>query len=186
MAQNEEQQLPLEASSLDPDLAHPIPTGNNAASAARDSRRDIYVGLGPSFTAIADREELERLYFSHFHPHWPLLDEDLFMSAPQMPELVVSILIAGLWMIPTREARREARRQHDTIMKDIERKLVRTHRLNPVERSCNNLTRLQCSSMSNPRIPFRVLRQTVYHISKHFSCRSLSPLTEALNSSLIP
>jgi hypothetical protein len=98
-----------------------------SAAAASGLRNDIYEGLGSSFTAVASREELERLYFCHFHPHWPLLDEASFTEVPQIRELVTSVLVAGLWMVPTRSARLEARRRHDILMQEVVRRLVCTH-----------------------------------------------------------
>ncbi|KAI1374561.1 hypothetical protein F4677DRAFT_425427 [Hypoxylon crocopeplum] len=126
-APNEERQQPSSqaGANLEPDFSLPVLTLDSLATAASDLRDNIYKGLGPSFTAIADREELERLYFRHFHPHWPLLDEDSFMNAPQLPELVAAVLVAGLWMVPTRAARLEAKSQHDILMQDDTRRLLK-------------------------------------------------------------
>ncbi|KAI1140604.1 hypothetical protein F5Y05DRAFT_374157 [Hypoxylon sp. FL0543] len=125
-ASNEEQRPSLEA----PTNPEPDPGSlrtvriDGPITAASSLRNDIYKGLGPGLAAIADREELERLYFHHFHPHWPLLDEDLFMNAPQPPELVAAVLVAGLWMVSTDPGRPEASNQHDALMQEVTRTLL--------------------------------------------------------------
>ncbi|KAI0126963.1 hypothetical protein BJ170DRAFT_425181 [Xylariales sp. AK1849] len=123
-APSAEQQPSVEAPSLEPDPSHSAHTLVGVASAAHDSRNDIYGGLGSSLTSIASREELERLYFCQFHPHWPLLDEESYMNVPQVPELVAAVLIAGLWMVPSREARHEAKCRHNLMMQEITRRLL--------------------------------------------------------------
>ena len=126
-APNEEQDHPSKAANPEPDRVQSIRALDSVATAASDLRDGVYESLGPSLTAIASREELERLYFLHFHPHWSLLDEDSFRNMPQIPELVAAVLVAGLWMIPTRDARLEARSQHDILMQEVTKRLVCTH-----------------------------------------------------------
>lgn len=125
-APNEEQDHPSKAANPEPDRVQSIRALDSVATAAFDLRDGVYESLGPSLTAIASREELERLYFLHFHPHWSLLDEDSFRNMPQIPELVAAVLVAGLWMIPTRDARLEARSQHDILMQEVTKRLVCT------------------------------------------------------------
>ncbi|KAI0842317.1 hypothetical protein F5Y06DRAFT_257289 [Hypoxylon sp. FL0890] len=128
---NEERQPPFSKAAAnlepepDPTSLQPVLTIDSLATAASRLRNEIYERLGPSLAAIARREELERVYFHHFHPHWPLLDRDMFMNSQQLPELVAAVLIAGLWMIPTSAARLEASSQHDILMQEVTKRLLK-------------------------------------------------------------
>ncbi|KAI6086336.1 hypothetical protein F4821DRAFT_238524 [Hypoxylon rubiginosum] len=95
-----------------------VPAVDSSVTGISGLRNAIYEGLGLG-PGIASREELERAYFRDFHPHWPLLDDDTFKKAPQLPDLITAVLIAGLWMVPTRAARKEAITLHDTLMQKV-------------------------------------------------------------------
>lgn len=73
---------------------------------------------------IATREELEELYFQDFQSHWPLVDKETYLQTPQPDMLVAAVLVAGLWMSPSPEARVEADAQHDTLLLDLTKRLV--------------------------------------------------------------
>lgn len=72
-----------------------------------------------------NRRQLEELYFRKFHPHWPILHLQTFQNSAQPPTLSIAVLIAGLWMTGSPQAMREAKGHHDTILTELNRKLVR-------------------------------------------------------------
>ncbi|KAJ5939433.1 hypothetical protein N7466_002567 [Penicillium verhagenii] len=73
----------------------------------------------------ANRSQLEELYFSKFHPHWPILHHQTFQNSAQIPTLSIAVLLAGLWMVGDPRARDEAKLYHDTILNGLDRKLVK-------------------------------------------------------------
>ena len=68
-----------------------------------------------------DREQLKQLYFSDFHPHWPFLHRD---TNPQPDILMNTVMIAGLWMVGTAQAKRLAEEHHDRLSSLVCKKLV--------------------------------------------------------------
>ncbi|KAM0280459.1 hypothetical protein ACHAQH_004038 [Verticillium albo-atrum] len=64
-----------------------------------------------------DRAELQSLYFSKFHTEWPILDKDDFYNTPQSPSLVQSVLVIGLFMKDTPEAKTLALKYHEVLIK---------------------------------------------------------------------
>ncbi|EEY17468.1 predicted protein [Verticillium alfalfae VaMs.102] len=64
-----------------------------------------------------DRVELQNLYFTEFHKEWPILDKDDFYHSPQPPSLVLSVLVVGMYMKGTPEAKAMALKYHEVLIK---------------------------------------------------------------------
>ncbi|RNJ60415.1 hypothetical protein D7B24_008106 [Verticillium nonalfalfae] len=64
-----------------------------------------------------DRVELQNLYFTEFHKEWPILDKDDFYHTPQPPSLVLSVLVVGMYMKGTPEAKAMALKYHEVLIK---------------------------------------------------------------------
>ncbi|RSL75149.1 hypothetical protein CEP51_011136 [Fusarium floridanum] len=75
----------------------------------------------------SSRSELEKAYFLHFHPHWPLLHKKAFFQSQSYPELTAAILTAGLWVLGTPETRDKARFYHDALLKVLDAQLFKFH-----------------------------------------------------------
>ncbi|KAL6408282.1 hypothetical protein AUP68_08138 [Ilyonectria robusta] len=73
-----------------------------------------------SLLEATNRSELLALYFSDFHPHWPVLHEKSFRGSPQPPKLMVAVLVTGLWMLKTPEAQAKATSYHDALLEELE------------------------------------------------------------------
>jgi hypothetical protein len=93
-------------------------------STAQTGHLDLSSHSSAQLLQAANRAQLQELYFSEFHPHWPLLHKDTFQSTPQPPGLVQVVLLIGLWMVNTDEARTQAASYHDTLLRDLESHLV--------------------------------------------------------------
>ncbi|OQE45060.1 hypothetical protein PENCOP_c002G05151 [Penicillium coprophilum] len=52
------------------------------------------------------------LYFSHFHQHWPILHRHTFSIPDEPPLLLQAVLMIGLWVSGSPEARQDARDLH--------------------------------------------------------------------------
>ncbi|KAI1260052.1 hypothetical protein F5Y18DRAFT_407283 [Xylariaceae sp. FL1019] len=75
----------------------------------------LLIELGEEIVHASNRRLLEQLYFSHFHPHWPILHQYTFQNAAPPDELRHAVLVAGLWTIDTAEARQLAESCHDML-----------------------------------------------------------------------
>lgn len=73
-----------------------------------------------SLLEASNRSELLALYFSDFHPHWPVLHEKSFRDLPQPPKLMVAVLVTGLWMLKTPEAQAKATSYHNALLEELE------------------------------------------------------------------
>ncbi|KAM0324829.1 hypothetical protein ACHAQA_007795 [Verticillium albo-atrum] len=65
----------------------------------------------------SNRAELQDLYFSKFNTTWPLLDRDDFYNSPQPSSLVDSVLVVGMYMKGTPEAKALAMECHEVLIK---------------------------------------------------------------------
>ncbi|KAL4993371.1 Isochorismatase family-domain-containing protein [Aspergillus recurvatus] len=83
---------------------------DSSASQANPSRQqdekrqveDNNPNLGPGLASAepVDRAKTQRwvdLYFTHFHPHWPILHRGTFDIAHEPPFLVQAVVMVGLW-----------------------------------------------------------------------------------------
>lgn len=77
-----------------------------------------------SLLEATNRSELLALYFSDFHPHWPVLHEKSFRDLPQPSKLMVAVLVTGLWMLKTPEAQAKAISYHDVLLEELEEDMV--------------------------------------------------------------
>ncbi|KAH9894581.1 hypothetical protein F4778DRAFT_279951 [Xylariomycetidae sp. FL2044] len=93
-------------------------SNSNSSTSTSASASNSNSNSSSILVEISNKQELRRAYLSNFHPHWPLLDEDVF-KLPQIPTLADAILIAGLWMIPRHDARREARAHHHRLIQEL-------------------------------------------------------------------
>ncbi|CRK29226.1 hypothetical protein BN1708_004902, partial [Verticillium longisporum] len=64
-----------------------------------------------------NRVELQNLYFTKFHTDWPILDKEDFYHTPQPPSLVLSVLVVGMYMKGTPEAKAMALKYHQVLIK---------------------------------------------------------------------
>ncbi|KAI0594880.1 hypothetical protein F4775DRAFT_571704 [Biscogniauxia sp. FL1348] len=67
--------------------------------------------------------QLQDLYFSDLHPHWPILHRHTFLNTPQPPGLVQIVAIAGLWILNDVESRAQARQYHNWLLGYMEKRL---------------------------------------------------------------
>ncbi|KAL4977919.1 hypothetical protein BDW66DRAFT_131324 [Aspergillus desertorum] len=55
------------------------------------------------------------LYFTHFHPHWPILHRGTFDIAHEPPFLVQAVVMVGLWISETPRGKRAATELYDQL-----------------------------------------------------------------------
>lgn len=65
-------------------------------------------------------------YFTQFHPEWPFLHRSTFDSAKEPCILVQSVLMVGLWIDASREARDAAEFLHARVYSAIQDQKVKT------------------------------------------------------------
>jgi hypothetical protein len=76
--------------------------------------------LGPGLAGAqsADKDKTQHwvdLYFTRFHPHWPILHRATFDLAHEPPFLVQTVVMVGLWVSGTSRGRRAATELHDKL-----------------------------------------------------------------------
>ncbi|TLS21486.1 uncharacterized protein PpBr36_10184, partial [Pyricularia pennisetigena] len=80
----------------------------------------------PPPTALQDprNKQLAETYFTVFHPHWPLIHRDTFMSNQQPELLTRAVMIIGLFFHGSAEARALAVTHHRKLLKEAQDKVV--------------------------------------------------------------
>lgn len=76
------------------------------------------LGPGLAVARSADKDKTQHwvdLYFTRFHPHWPILHRATFEVAHEPPFLVQSVVMVGLWVSGTTRGRRAATELHDKL-----------------------------------------------------------------------
>ncbi|OLN96783.1 hypothetical protein CCHL11_02404, partial [Colletotrichum chlorophyti] len=81
------------------------------------------INLGSTFSLISNhllnettRSQLQNVYFTKFHPMWPLLHRETFERTPQPRLLVQAVMAVGLWFSPAPESRGLAMDLHDQLL----------------------------------------------------------------------
>ncbi|KFY11130.1 hypothetical protein V492_04628 [Pseudogymnoascus sp. VKM F-4246] len=92
------------------------PDRKRRESALQQLRDNMMITLGPEITEASNRRSLEEYYFGKLHLHWPILHQYTFQSEAQPEQLVQAVLVAGLWMTGTAEAKETAELHHDKIV----------------------------------------------------------------------
>ncbi|TLS20225.1 uncharacterized protein PpBr36_11519, partial [Pyricularia pennisetigena] len=79
----------------------------------------------PPPTALQDprNKQLAETYFTVFHPHWPLIHRDTFMSNQQPELLTRAVMIIGLFFHGSAEARALAVTHHRKLLKEAQDKV---------------------------------------------------------------
>lgn len=68
--------------------------------------------------------QLQRVYFEHFHPLWPLLHREVYETTAQPNLLTRSVLTVGLWFSGSPGSRNLAIKFHDHLLIETGNKLV--------------------------------------------------------------
>jgi hypothetical protein len=65
-----------------------------------------------------------KLYFTHFHHHWPILHASMFDENDDPYVLTASVSMIGAWLEGTTESRKVATTLHDRLMNHVLQRLV--------------------------------------------------------------
>lgn len=72
----------------------------------------------------AMRLQLQSIYFTKFHPQWPLLHRETFETTAQPKLLMQAVMTVGLWFASWPDARNLAIKFHDSLLVETGNKLV--------------------------------------------------------------
>ncbi|KAJ0320246.1 hypothetical protein COL5a_009879 [Colletotrichum fioriniae] len=72
----------------------------------------------------AMRLQLQSIYFTKFHPQWPLLHRETFETTAQPKLLMQAVMTVGLWFASWPDARNLAIKFHDSLLVETGNKLL--------------------------------------------------------------
>lgn len=70
------------------------------------------------------KDHFIQLYFSHFHPRWPILHRHSFLKDDKPEELVSSLVVIGAWLDGKQNSRHFATSSHNRQMEMLDKRLV--------------------------------------------------------------
>ncbi|KAF4814400.1 Anthrone oxygenase encC [Colletotrichum siamense] len=70
------------------------------------------------------RMQLQRVYFDHFHPQWPMLHRETFESTMQPKLLMQAVITVGLWFASAPGSRDLAIRFHDHLLIEVGNRIL--------------------------------------------------------------
>lgn len=77
----------------------------------------------PSAVQDPRNQQLIDTYFAWFHPQWPFLHRETFMSTHQPELLIRAVLIIGLYLQESKETRKIAMGHHDKLLSEAQDKI---------------------------------------------------------------
>ncbi|WYZ46636.1 hypothetical protein EsH8_IX_000861 [Colletotrichum jinshuiense] len=70
------------------------------------------------------RLQLQNIYFTEFHPHWPLLHRQMFETTAQHTLLTRAVITVGLWFAASPDSKALAIKLHDHLLVETGNKLL--------------------------------------------------------------
>ncbi|KAL4971327.1 hypothetical protein BDW66DRAFT_146309 [Aspergillus desertorum] len=71
------------------------------------------------------------IYFSLFHPQWPIVHRPSFQLGQQPPLTLITTVMIGLWVTGERVARSKAEMMHDKLLTLLGSRIIRITSRNP-------------------------------------------------------
>ncbi|KAI9376113.1 hypothetical protein BJX61DRAFT_539125 [Aspergillus egyptiacus] len=135
------------------------------------------IGLGLDSASQIDR--YVQLYFTEFHPHWPILHRGTFSVHHEPPLLVQAVLMIGLWVSGTSSAQRAALELHLKLGNSI---LAQKSKWQPPEQTSQHSPTTTDQEISASRWPIATYQGILLYLI--FSCISPLTTTRSLDLSL--